>query len=277
MGDTCRQVSWLTARALCSDLPNGPNAGPSVALRSKLAAYSCGSSRGFRPENEPYRVPFSHRHASADEPTRASMDQIDGDAVKRVAASSGDPPAIDLLDAACTRIEPTRRQLDVRGAVDARNAKEIVAAERLPFVCSRPRARGDANDVYLPVRPCEIEMVVAMVVPVQDKLGAVFCEHALKLGRIAQSPSRRRLSGQRRMMDQHDADQALAPAGCKNLGKCCNLAGPKLAGGDERRRRHRRVQSDKRGRAEAAQEGKPRAPGTILCAQCVAAHVVGPT
>ena len=77
--------------------------------------------------------------------------------------------------------------------------------------------------------------------------------------RIAQSASRRRLSGQRRMMDQHDADQALAPRGCKNLGECCNLALPQLAGRDERRRRHRRVQSDKRDRAEAAHEGKARA------------------
>jgi len=32
MGDTCWQVSWLTARTLGSDLPNEPNAGPSVAF-----------------------------------------------------------------------------------------------------------------------------------------------------------------------------------------------------------------------------------------------------
>ena len=44
MGDSCRQVSWLAARARRLRLPAGC---PAVALGATLAAYSCGGSRGF--------------------------------------------------------------------------------------------------------------------------------------------------------------------------------------------------------------------------------------
>jgi hypothetical protein len=58
MGDMWRQVSWLAARALVSDLPNGPNAGASVAF-AEQACRSQLRGQPRLPARMPNRVPFS--------------------------------------------------------------------------------------------------------------------------------------------------------------------------------------------------------------------------
>ena len=103
-----------------------------MALRSKLAAYSCGGSRGFGPKA--YRVPFSpsvreHRWTST-----AAMDQIGRATVKRGAHGSSNVVARDLFDASPARIEPARCDLDVHGSVRASDTEEIVASKRLALV-----------------------------------------------------------------------------------------------------------------------------------------------
>ena len=62
MGDLCRQVSWLAARASLSGLPGVPRRSASDIIGEGLAAYSCGSSLGFdlAPGSAAsHRVPFS--------------------------------------------------------------------------------------------------------------------------------------------------------------------------------------------------------------------------
>ena len=61
MGDSCRQVSWLTARASLSNLPSSPVRIASGIRGKKLAAHSCGRSRGFDPEASPRSL---DRHAT---------------------------------------------------------------------------------------------------------------------------------------------------------------------------------------------------------------------
>src|SRR5262249_18774679 len=126
----------------------------------------------------PYRVPFSHRRASTDEPTRAQWIRSRAFMSSALAKRSGETPVRDLHDVLSTRIEPARRQLDRGSAVGAGDAHEIVTAERLSLVGARSRSGSDADDRYVPVRPREIEVLVAVVVAVQDELGALLREHA---------------------------------------------------------------------------------------------------
>ena len=62
MGDSFRQVSWLTALTLGSGLPEGAKARRQWQSGTRLAAYSCGGSRGLGASgwaSTPHRVPFS--------------------------------------------------------------------------------------------------------------------------------------------------------------------------------------------------------------------------
>ena len=102
---------------------------------------------------------------------------------------------------------------------------------------------------------------------VQQQLGAVLAQHLAKLRRIMQLAEAAH-AGDRRVMDQDDAEQLLLLQRGQSVAKPCELLLAEPSGRRERQRRHRGGQSDQRHLAAPAHERK-RLAG-------VAAHVVAP-
>ena len=178
-------------------------------------------------------------------------------------------------------VEAARHAFDVRVTVDARDAQQVVAPERLALVHATDGARSNADDGNAAAAGLgdarEVGVHVAVIVSVQHELGAARSEDGRQRARIAQCPPRWRLAGERRMMNQHHANEPFRLELRQQLVQRVELRLANLAGGNERRRLDGRVEADERDGADAAHEGKPHGrPCIELGAEGVGAHVVGP-
>ena len=106
-----------------------------------------------------------------------------------------------------------------------------------------------------------------MVVAVQHQLGALGGEHAAKIFGVNEAAQRAARRGQRRMMNEHDAEQAVGMI--ERFGQARQLLRAEPACRHERAGRHAGRQRDQRDVAATPHERKTLAP-------VVAAHVVAP-
>src|SRR6266571_1033961 len=85
-----------------------------------------------------------------------------------------------------------------------------VVARASVLAARRRRSRGDADHGHWSVETGDARHLAPVVVTVQDELAADLADHRLEGGGVGQALEVP-LGRERRMVDQHDATQALAP------------------------------------------------------------------
>ena len=95
-----------------------------------------------------------------------------------------------------------------------------------------------------------------VVVAVQHQLGAVFRDQPPERPGVDEPLEAVAALRGRRVMDQHDAEQAFVRKMRQRVGQPHQLIGAELAGGEERRRRQRRGKPDQRRRPAPAHVGE---------------------
>lgn len=95
-----------------------------------------------------------------------------------------------------------------------------------------------------------------VVMTVEHELGTALFQCAREGVRVGKPAPRICQSGQRRMMDENDADRAFIAEPLEQIARHFDLMLAELARGDKGRRFHSRVQSDERQRPDPAHERK---------------------
>ncbi len=150
----------------------------------------------------------------------------------------------------------------------------------MPVIAVAAQRRGGGRHAHYRnrvFRPRDPVHRMHVIVAVQHELGAVFRDQAAERPGVDEALEAVGALHGRRVMDQHDAEQAFVRKMRERVGKSHQLIGAELAGGEERRGRQRGGKPDQRRGPAPAHIGKRTRPAVRRAgADAVAAHVIAP-
>jgi hypothetical protein len=170
-------------------------------------------------------------------------------------ATVEDQPAVRLA-AATGRRKPAYLDLEAPSLAVAVDVDQVIAGA--PVLAARGgRGRADAEHRHRTVGTGYAGNLAAMIVAVQDGFAARAPDHCLEFGGVREMlPTR--LVGERRVMDQHDAAQALLARLHEQALRLRDLRRPEIAGREKGRLGNAGRQANERERSSTAERGKDR-------------------
>src|SRR5437773_1130562 len=106
------------------------------------------------------------------------------------------------------------------------------------------RGRRHPHDRDRPGRATTPGEQVVVIVAVDDELRAVAGQNRLDFGRVLETTEGPGLARERRVVNEHEAEESIAPEAVEEPGDTRELRLAQPAGGNERRRRYGRVDPD---------------------------------